>query len=152
LAEKILNTFNLFINNRTKKSKIKMLLKNKNIIAKLILYFILVFLLLATLSKIHRQEIIVTDIFTSFRKESGARTLPIQIQAMKKIVLRQNLSDVRLDSHLYENTLIHQRAVEYLYPIRIDQKSTFTFTDQTSLVGQRCKLVDKEDDIELFQC
>lgn len=129
-----------------------MFLKNKNIIAQLILYFILVFLLLATLSKIHRQEIIVTDIFVSFKKESGARTLPIQIQAMKKIVLRQSLSNVRLDSHMYENSLILQRAVEYLYPIRIDQKSTYVFTDQTSLVDQGCKLVDREDDIELFQC
>ncbi len=129
-----------------------MLLKNKNVIAKLILYFILVFLLLATLSKIHRQEIILTDILISFKKESGSRTLPIQIQAMKKIVLRQSLSEVRLDSHLYENTLVHQRAVEYLYPIRINQKSSYVFKDQTSLVDQRCKLVDKEDDIELLQC
>ena len=129
-----------------------MLLKNKNVIAKLILYFILVFLLLATLSKIHRQEIILTDILISFTKDSGARTLPIQIQAMKKVVLRQSLSEVRLDSHLYENTLINQRAVEYLYPIRINQESSYIFTDQASLVDQRCKLVDREDDIELFQC
>ena len=129
-----------------------MLLKNKNIIAKLILYFILVFLLLATLFKIHRQEIILSDILMSFKKDSGARTLPIQIQAMKKIVLRQNFLDVRLDSHLYENTLINQRAVEYLYPIRINQKSSYIFTDRASLVNLHCKLVDREDDIELFQC
>lgn len=134
------------------KFKIKMLLRNKSVIAKLILYFILVLLVVMTVSRIYSQKMIITDIFLSFKKESGARALPVEIQAMKIIALRQKLSDVGLDSYLYDNHLIYQRAVEYLYPIRINQKSSYIFIDRISLINQRCKLVDRENDIELFQC
>ena len=129
-----------------------MLLKNKNVIAKLILYFILVLLLAMTVSRIYSQKMIITDIFLSFKKESGARALPVKIQSMKIMALRQKLSDVGLDSYLYDNHLIYQRAVEYLYPVRINQKSSYIFIDRTNLVNKRCKLVDREGDIELFQC
>ena len=118
----------------------------------MIVYFILAFLLVATLSRIYRHKIILTDVFIAFQKDTGGRALPIKIQAMKTIALRQNLPNVKLDNQLYENPLIQQRAVEYLYPLRIDQNSTYLFTDQSNFNNKRCKWVDKEADIELFQC
>lgn len=118
----------------------------------MIVYFILAFLLVATLSRIYRHKIILTDVFIAFQKNTGGRALPIKIQAMKTIALRQNLPNVRLDNQLYENPLIHQRALEYLYPLRIDQNSTYLFTDQRNFKNKECKLIDKETDIELFQC
>lgn len=132
--------------------KIKTLILIKNQRAKLIVYFILTFLLVVTISKICRHEMIIADIFLAFKKDSGARALPIKTQAMKTIALRQNLSDVKLDTQLFDNPKLHQRALEYLYPVRINQKSAYIFTDQTDLNNKRCKLLDKEIDIELFQC
>jgi hypothetical protein len=108
--------------------------------------------LVATLSRIYRHKIILTDIFIAFKKDTGGRALPIKIQAMKIIASRQNLPNVKLDNQLYENPLIQQRALEYLYPLRIDQNSTYLFTDQRNFKNKRCKLIDKETDIELFQC
>ena len=114
-------------------------------------YFILAFLLVATFSRIYRHKIILTDIFIAFRKDTGGRALPIKVQSMKIIASRQNLPNVKLDQ-FYENPEIHQRALEYLYPLRIDQNSTYLFTDQRNFKNKRCKLIDKETDIELFQC
>jgi hypothetical protein len=108
--------------------------------------------LVATIFKIYRHKIILTDIFIAFKKESGGRALPIKVQAMKTIASRQNLPDVKLNNQLYENPEIQQRAIEYLYPLRIDQHSTYLFTDQRNFKNKRCKLIDKETDIELFQC
>lgn len=70
---------------------------------------------------------------------------------MKAIASRQNLPNVKLDQ-FYKNPEIHQRALEYLYPLRIDQNSTYLFTDQRNFKNKRCKLIDKEADVELFQC
>jgi hypothetical protein len=119
---------------------------------KLITYFILAFLLAGTSLRIYRHEVLIYDIHDAFMEDTGARIFPMENQAMKKIALRQNLPDVKLDDHLNQNALVQQWAFEYLYPLRINSNSNFIFTGQSKLYKSKCKFIDKENDIELYEC
>jgi|688.fasta_scaffold1174321_1 hypothetical protein len=64
---------------------------NKNQMAQLTVYFKLSFLLILTLSSVYRQKIILIDIFIALKKDNRDRVLPLKIQALRAIALRQNV-------------------------------------------------------------
>ena len=76
---------------------------NKNQISRLTVNIMLAFLLVVTPLKVYRKEIILTDFFIAFKKDTSGRALPLKIQDMKTIALGQNLLNAILGNQLYEN-------------------------------------------------
>lgn len=91
-----------------------------------------------------------------FSKGAGEiDSLPTEILDIKTIIERNNLTVIRLEFSSIDEPLkvrLAARALEFLYPVKLNPKSQFVFLigKQQSLDG--CKNLDQLHDVNLFEC
>jgi hypothetical protein len=91
----------------------------------------------------------------AFHRDTGANAVPSVVQDMKKIAARRSETTYGLALELNADILVSQRAVEYLYPIRIGQlgqQQRFVFSRSVLDAMTGCVLVDREPEIQLYEC
>lgn len=118
---------------------------------KIVVCFIFAFLAVISCTRIYRHQIVLSDVPQAFKKNSGSRALPPESQAMKIIAERQKLTEVSFEESINKNRF-YPRDVEYLYPVKITHKNKFIFTKNKVEADKNCTLLDKEAEIELYQC
>ena len=104
---------------------------------------------------LRRQSWSPRQIPEAFHRDTGANAVPSMVQEMKKIAARRSETTYGLALELYADILVSQRAVEYLYPIRIGQlgqQQRFVFSLSTKAVMPGCVLVDRELENHLYEC
>lgn len=91
----------------------------------------------------------------AFHRDTGVNAVPSVVQDMKKIAARRSETTYGLALELNADILVSQRAVEYLYPIRIGQlgqQQRFVFSRSVLDAMTGCVLVDREPEIQLYEC
>lgn len=99
-----------------------------------------------------RQSWSLRQIPAAFHRDIGANAVPSVVQEMKKIAGRRSEVTYGLAAELNADILVSQRAVEYLYPLRIGQQQRFIFSRSTLDAMAGCVLVDREPEIHLYEC
>jgi plasmid maintenance system killer protein len=75
------------------------------------------------------------------------------VQLMEKITFRYaSQKEYQLSESLKNDPLILQRAMEYLYPIRITNQSKLIFAWYEDVLPAGCNLIDNEKGIYLYEC
>lgn len=91
-----------------------------------------------------------------FSKGAGeVDSLPPEVLDIKNMSERNNLSAFNLEfSSNYESTklLITARALEFLYPVRIDVDSRFIFLIGDKPLLKNCKILDQLQQTKLYEC
>lgn len=101
---------------------------------------------------LRRQSWSLRQIPAAFHRDTGANAVPAIVQDMKKIAARRSEMTYGLAEELNADILVSQRAVEYLYPLRIGQQQRFVFSRMLVEPTADCVLVDREQEIHLYEC
>jgi hypothetical protein len=88
----------------------------------------------------------------AFQRDAGTNAVPPVVQDMKRIASRHAEVHYSLSDELNADILVSQRAVEYLYPVRIEQHKEFVFTTSPQAAMADCVLLDQEKEIRLYVC
>lgn len=94
------------------------------------------------------------QIFKSpFNENSGiVYALPPEVIESNAILKKNQLSDFNLSKNFKEDTYLYQRAVEFNYPIRINENSKNIFFLPTENIANNCKLVENGNYLKLARC
>jgi len=91
-----------------------------------------------------------------FSKGAGeVDSLPPEVLDMKSMSERNNLSKFNLEfssNYEWDKLLITARALEFLYPVRIDVDSRFIFLIGDKPLLKSCKILDQFHQITLYEC
>lgn len=94
----------------------------------------------------------------AFADDGVGFAVPAEVRNMKTLIQRHSLTDFDLLRDLGDgapHTEIYQRASEYLYPARINEKARYKFirsSDAVTLATDLCKEIDREHTISLVVC
>jgi hypothetical protein len=89
----------------------------------------------------------------AFREHSGAaESLPAEIISLNALITKEKLQKFNLDGILNDDALFHQRAVEYIYPAKLDLSAKDIFVIKGSPVNTNCKLSSYQDNVEHYVC
>ena len=88
-----------------------------------------------------------------FNENSGiVYALPLEVIESNYILTKNQLSDFNLSKNFKEDAYLYQRAVEFNYPIRINENSINIFFLPTENIANNCKLVENGNYLKLARC
>lgn len=89
----------------------------------------------------------------AFKENSGAtESLPAEIIHLNTLVAKSELQKFNLTGILNENPLLHQRAVEYAYPARLDTNAKDVFVLTGTPLKSNCRLINHQENVEHYVC
>lgn len=104
------------------------------------------------------------DIFaTALTPDAGWHAVPREVRLMKILIQRHQATHYRLggtyahpgvyrlDRIYADQSLIHQRAIEFLYPVRFDDQAPLVLIP-TSQELPDCQLIDHQQTVALYDC
>lgn len=100
------------------------------------------------------QEWSLQNIRYSFDLGAGEDRIHPEVLKMRKLAMRSTGKEFALHGELKEDQWIRYPAHEFLYPIRISDKSPFMFSkkgDEIKLT-QVCRELDIEGEVILYEC
>ena len=128
---------------------IKSLIENKKI--KFVLIIIIFFQLFYIAEK--KVNFKFNTLINSFKPNFGAKyILSEDILELKSIVNSENLKFISIIKKLRENDYFYQRSVEFLYPVRINQKKNKLFFSINEKIPNSCKIQKKYNNFILAKC
>ena len=71
---------------------------------------------------------------------------------MKGLASKAKVADFRVSDLINADETRHQRAFEFLYPIRVNSQSEFLFAMQEEKVSFGCVEIERDDKIILYNC
>ena len=141
-------TFNLKL-----KALVLKLAKNKKMSWLLtIAICILTIILYVNLGKFLLRDIFIKE--NPFVVGAGYKVsyLPAEIISMKGLATKAKLADFRVSDRINADESRHQRAFEFLYPIRVNSQSKFLFAMDEEKVSFGCIEIDRDDRVILYNC
>ena len=113
--------------------------------------------LLAIILYVNLGKFLLRDIFIKenpFVVGAGYKEsyLPPEIISMKGLATRAKVADFRMSDLISADGSRHQRAFEFLYPIRVNSQSKFLFTMQEEKVSFGCIEIERDDRVILYNC
>ncbi len=115
-------------------------------------YFSVALLGYAIVKLINHSPWKFSDFLTSFQKDAGHEVLPMEIQDMKRLAVKNSIESFVLSGELSSDSLLRQRAVEFLYPVKMLPDAKMIFAIQSSPFSKKCKLLATEGVIYLYEC
>lgn len=100
------------------------------------------------------QEWSLENVRNSFDLGAGEDRIRPEVLKMRNLAMRSASREFALHGELKEDQWIRYPAHEFLYPIRISDKSPFVFSkkgDEIKLT-QSCRELDTEEEVILFEC
>lgn len=89
----------------------------------------------------------------AFQENAGTmESLPAEIVSLKTLMTRHHLQRFNLAEEMNDNPLLHQRAVEYTYPAKLDSTAKNVFAIKGTLLPNSCRLIDHQENIEHYVC
>jgi len=89
----------------------------------------------------------------AFKENSGAtESLPAEIIHLNSLIAKNELRKFNLAGVLNDNALLHQRAVEYAYPARLDANAKDVFTLTGTALKSNCRWIDHQENVEHHVC
>ena len=88
-----------------------------------------------------------------FNENSGTfYALPPEVIESNDILKKQKAIDFNLSEGLKKDTYLYQRAIEFNYPIRINESSKFIFYLNTEDISNVCKIIEIGKYLTLTKC
>jgi len=89
----------------------------------------------------------------AFKENAGAaESLPAEVIHLNSLIAKNGLRTFSLAGALNENPLLHQRAVEYTYPARLDANAKNVFALAGTALKNNCRLTDHQENVEHHVC
>lgn len=89
----------------------------------------------------------------SLKRHAGeADSLPQSVVAAQGLAEKVGMSPVRLARHFTDDSLLSQRATEFLYPIRIDERSLIIIAPAAEHTYPACRILDAENSVAIHDC
>ena len=113
--------------------------------------------LLAIILYVNLGKFLLRDIFIKenpFVVGAGYKVsyLPSEVISMKGLATKAKVADFRVSDLINADESRHQRALEFLYPIRVNSQSKFLFAMQEEKVSFGCVEIERDDKIILYYC
>jgi hypothetical protein len=99
----------------------------------------------------HRLPIRMGDIRQAFDAGYGVQALPAVVAEMKALAERHSVVQFSLDPKLRDNVLVLQRAVEFLYPVRMDQSAKLVMAPADAVLPG-CRPIEIGHWVALHEC
>jgi len=89
----------------------------------------------------------------AFKENAGAtESLPAEVVHLNSLIAKNGLREFNLAGVLNENPLLHQRAVEYTYPARLDANAKNVFALAGTALKNNCRLINHQENVEHHVC
>ena len=124
---------------------------NQNKKAKLLLLFVIILQLIYIANK---KVNFSFDVFlNSFQPNYGPEyILTEEILELKSIVSKEEFTYFNISKKLKSDDYFYQRSVEYLYPIRLNEKFKKTFFSRNEEIPSTCNIIKKYKQLILVEC
>ena len=105
------------------------------------IFFVILIIFQITNFTINRINFDINNILNAFKPDYGEKeALPTELIEIKKILKKHNLKEFNLDKELILNTYYYQRTIEYFYPIKFNENSSYIISKEKNTQSECKKL------------
>ena len=102
----------------------------------------------------HFRSGFTKEVFINAFKENAGATYSVskEVIEINNVIKKKRLFDFNLSAALKNNTYIYQRAIEFNYPVRMNENSKNIFFYKKEDIAENCNIVENGNYLKLAQC